>query len=245
MSLATVATKTTKNTNETNEVKCVTDFKMKKSNKFFNLEKEDDLEKNDIISVEDEIYNLAFRPAFKRIISSKSKIKFNSQFVNSTRSIIQAFNSNTSTRIKTKTNEKSDEFYVKFLQEHFDFNSNLLKMIGRDLLDQGDDMKTFNYLKVSQSTFETVISNLTSFARYIVSVNITECNNSFFFTFKNLKFRFKIVACQNYTKDLLKFSKSFQNTDSKEAFSSHVNFFPLENYCSKASLLTFRSLPNG
>ena len=150
---------------------------MKKPKKSYHLEEEKDFEKNDIISVEDEIYNLAFRPALKRMFSSnKPKTKFNSnvKMSNSTRSIGQMVNSTSSIQLNTKRKEKSNEFYVKFVQENFDFNSNLLKIVGQDLLDQSDDMTRFSYIKVSHSTFETVISNLTSFARYIVSVNINQ-----------------------------------------------------------------------
>lgn len=165
----TVAPKMTTNPNET---KCLNEFNMKKPKKSYHLEEEEDFEKNDIISVEDEIYNLAFRPALKRLFSSKTKTKFNSnvKISNSTRSRSQSVNSTSLMQVNTQRKEKSNELYVKFVQENFDFNSNLLKLIGQDLLAQSDHMTRFDYLKVSHSTFETVISNLTSFARYIVSV---------------------------------------------------------------------------
>lgn len=70
------------------------------------------------------------------------------------------------------------------------------------------------------------------------------------------EFNFKIIACQNFTNDLLAYTKrriSLSNTNYSslddigfliKSLSSSELFSPVSSYCSKSSLITFRSLPD-
>lgn len=79
-------------------------------------------------------------------------------------------------------------------------------------------------IKTSNSTLNATIRNLTSFGRYIASV----------------------IACQNFTQDLTKYAEAYKSSHSKrDLFINYLKFFPIENYCSKTSLITFRSLADG
>ena len=64
------------------------------------------------------------------------------------------------------------------------------------------------------------------------------------FLFKSCltQLKFKIIACQNVTKALIDYTKTFKEPTS---LIDYLKIFPIENLCSKANLITFRSLPDG
>lgn len=74
----------------------------------------------------------------------------------------------------------------------------------------------------SDTDLTTTLTNLTSFGRYIVS----------------------IIACQNFTEDLLDYASTLSEHQEKILFVQHLKHFSIAKYCSKPALITLRSLPD-
>ncbi|CAF0885729.1 unnamed protein product [Brachionus calyciflorus] len=165
-----------------------------------------EIEQDEIISIEDEIYNLAFRPSknFDTLPKYKTKIKQNNSIFQSSNLIV------TSTKPIVETDQKIDEL----IKENFNLEEKLLFMVKKDLF-VFENTNLLTTLKTNNQSLNTTLNGLKSFARYMVS----------------------IIGCQNFSNDLknsLKQTKSLDN----------VKYFSIEQYCSKSSIYTFRSLPN-
>ena len=166
----------------------------------FNLEKYQlrkhnklsDKRKNDIISIEDDIYNLAFRPARR----------FGQHLFRAPRDM----------SINQSRNDKPEKIDLSRIYDYYNMSKHLVKLVGQDLLAESNE--DLPVILTSNDTRHIKIFNLTSFGRYIVS----------------------IVACQNFTENLIDYATNHSP--------EHLRFFPIRKYCSKASLLTLRSLPD-
>ncbi len=71
-------------------------------------------------------------------------------------------------------------------------------------------------------------------------------------TLKNLKhftrYSIGIIACQNFTQDLLKYADEYfiKNEEfNKTYYQSYLNRFPVSNYCSPPNLIVIRTLSKG
>ena len=71
-------------------------------------------------------------------------------------------------------------------------------------------------------------------------------------TLKNLKhftrYSIGIIACQNFTHDLLKYADEYfiKNEEfNKTSYQSYLNRFPVSNYCSPPNLIVIRTLSKG
>jgi len=158
-----------------------------------------DNQKNDLISVEDEIYNLAFKPAKRRpglLVTKKQRKNRRNAYP------------------MTVWNSSS-------VFSFYNMTESLINLVKQDLFIENNDQKV-SFLTTSNETLNVRLVNLTSFRRYIVSV----------------------IACQNFTDQLIDYASKFQltNSMSPSMIVDYLSFFPLVKFCSKASLITFRSL---
>jgi len=158
-----------------------------------------DNQKNDLISIEDEIYNLAFRPARRRFLFPTGEEQKKTK-----RDVIPPLLSH-------------DSLFTDF----YNLNESLKNLVRQDLFIENDHQK-ISLLITSNQTLNARLVNLKSFGRYIISVG----------------------ACQNFTQDLIDYAAQFQQTNSTSiaALVEYLSFYPLAKFCSKSSLITFRSL---
>lgn len=114
------------------------------------------MQKSDLISVEDEIYNLVFRPARSHLRVSN---------ITSTTTTTSPTSTTTQVTSSTKHDESIHED-LSFLHD-YNLDFNLLKLIKQDLTDEEKDLIT---LRVSNKSLGVHISDLMPFKRYILYV---------------------------------------------------------------------------
>ena len=122
------------------------------------MTREDTL-KNTLISVEDEIYNLAFKPAKNPRSSVRNS------------SITQTTTNKPDMSISTTiSNQFRKHASINKQLESFNLTQYVTRLFARELLTQEESSDDIGLVQASNTTLNVTISDLKSFGRYIVSI---------------------------------------------------------------------------